>query len=151
MFRRFFFLIHDPSRTSQSSRSNRLRSLVAEQSTTAAATDPSFFLEKVGSGSARGDGERTNPDPAYTSSGSPAAASAAGTSSGTSLGIIPGSGPGPSRPVTNTAGPQPPVPATGSPFVAFSASSDSPRRRIATCPTTRWPPPGAGWRGFADL
>lgn len=66
-----------------SSRSSRLRSLVAESSTKTIAGDDNDLLEKLGSGSDVGDGEIANPAPAYTSA----------TLSRSSLGIMSGSGP----------------------------------------------------------
>ncbi|CAL9189793.1 unnamed protein product [Musa hybrid cultivar] len=130
------------STPSHSSRSNRRRSLVAEQSTTAAvAGDPSFLLEKRGSGKARGDGERTNPVAASMSSGSSGAAT--GGRSRNSLGIVAGSGPSGSARSKSATGVD-----VGSPFFAFMASSDSPRRRIVTRPIARRAAP-ARERGLA--
>lgn len=142
------------STPSHSSRSNRRRSLVAEQSTTAAvAADPSFLLEKRGSGRARGDGERTNPVAAYMSSGSSGAAT--GGRSRNSLGIVAGSGPSGSAPNTARSKSATGVDG-GSPFFAFMASSDSPRRRIVTRPIARRAAPArdrglAGSLGEASL
>lgn len=51
-------------------------------------TDSYFLVEKLGSGSARGDGEFAIADPAYTSSGS-AEAGLTGTSRGTMIGSGP--------------------------------------------------------------
>lgn len=96
-----------------------------------------MILEKDGSGSARGDGERWNADPAY-SSGACVAASGAGGFRRICVGIKAGSGP--RRSSANTAGSQVTEASAGrsapSPF-GCAAGSDSPRRRMVTCPMVR--------------
>ncbi|EEF45445.1 conserved hypothetical protein [Ricinus communis] len=110
-----------------SSRSKRLRSLVAESS-----IGTCFFLEKDGNGSELGAGDTAKPDPAYMSH-FPVIGDLRSTIR-ICLGTISGSGPSRSVPATTI----PSFLRNGAvSVVLILESSDSPRRKIVTFSITR--------------